>query len=85
MFAVGVVRAVVEDVAILFVFTSQEPPLDETLICKFYHLMECHELGDRLFARVNDYLARHGLGVRRGTVMDTSIIDAPPGTLARHV
>ena len=35
---------------------GEGPAPDETTICKFRHLMESHNLGDRLFYLVNEYL-----------------------------
>ena len=62
---------------------GREPAPDETTICKFRHLMERHNLGDRLFGLVNVYLAENGLKVSRGTIVDASIIDAPSSTKNR--
>ena len=59
---------------------GDEPVSDETTICKFRHLMEQRDLGDALFARVNEYLAENGLAVSRGTIVDATLIDAPSST-----
>ena len=59
---------------------GSEPVPDETTICKFRHLMERQNLGDALFARVNEYLAENGLAVSRGTIVDATLIDAPTST-----
>lgn len=59
---------------------GEEPAPDETTICKFRHLMERHNLGDRLFDLVNQYLKENGLKVNRGTIVDASIINAPSST-----
>ena len=59
---------------------GREPVPDETTICKFRHLMERNNLGDELFARVNEYLAENGLAVSRGTIVDATLIDAPSST-----
>ena len=59
---------------------GEEPAPDETTICKFRHLMESHNLGDRLFKLVNQYLNENGLKVNRGTIVDASIINAPSST-----
>jgi len=59
---------------------GEEPAPDETTICKFRHLMEGHNLGDRLFYLVNQYLQENGLKVNRGTIVDASIINAPSST-----
>jgi IS5 family transposase len=57
-----------------------EPAPDETTVCKFRHLLERHELGKRIFARVNIYLADHGLKVGTGTIVDATILHAPSST-----
>ena len=62
---------------------GREPAPDETTICQFRHLMERHNLGDRLFGLVNGYLAGNGLKVNRGTIVDAGIIDAPGSTKNR--
>ena len=62
---------------------GREPAPDETTVCKFRHLMERHNLGDRLFGLVNEYLRENGLKVNRGTIVDASIIDAPGSTKNR--
>lgn len=59
---------------------GREPVPDETTICKFRHLMERKDLGDALFARVNEYLSENGLVVSRGTIVDATLIDAPSST-----
>lgn len=59
---------------------GEEAAPDETTICKFRHLMERHNLGDRLFYLVNQYLKENGLKVNRGTIVDASIINAPSST-----
>jgi hypothetical protein len=37
---------------------GREPVPDETMICKFRHLLEAHNLGERLFALIREYLGR---------------------------
>ena len=56
---------------------------DETTILKFRHLLEEHDLGEGLFAEINAHLAAMGYGVRKGTIMDASIVDAPSSTKNR--
>ncbi len=36
---------------------------DESTVCKFRHLLEAHNLGDQLFALINEYLEENGLKV----------------------
>lgn len=62
---------------------GHEPVPDETTICKFRHLLEAHQLGEQLFARISTYLAAHGLKVSRGTIVDATIIAAPSSTKNR--
>jgi IS5 family transposase len=57
-----------------------EPVPDETTICKFRHLLEAHQLGGQLFARIGAYLAAQGVTVSRGTIVDATIISAPSST-----
>ena len=56
------------------------PLPDETTILKFRHLLEEHGLGEGLFAEINAHLASLGYGVRKGTIVDASIVDAPSST-----
>jgi IS5 family transposase len=59
---------------------GREPAPDETTICKFRHLLEAHQLGERLFALIRAYLAEQGLTISRGTIVDATIINAPSST-----
>jgi len=59
---------------------GREPVPDETTILNFRHLLERHELGERLFQAVGDYLQTQGLRVSNGTIVDASIISAPSST-----
>ncbi|MBS0164843.1 MAG: IS5 family transposase [Nitrospira sp.] len=59
---------------------GREPVPDETTICKFRHLLEAHQLGQQLFARIGEYLTKQGLQVNRGTIVDATIIRAPSST-----
>lgn len=63
---------------------GREPVPDETTICKFRHLLEFHQLGQPLFARIGAYLATHGMKVNRGTIVDATIITAPGSTKNRQ-
>jgi transposase, IS5 family len=40
---------------------GREPVPDETTVCKFRHLLEEHELGERLFERIGEHLQAKGL------------------------
>jgi transposase, IS5 family len=59
---------------------GREPVPDETTVCKFRHLLEQHGLGQQIFARVNGYLAEHGLKIGTGTIVDATILHAPSST-----
>ena len=53
---------------------------DETTILNFRHLLEKHELARRLLEAVNVHLSEKNLLLRQGTVVDATIIHAPPST-----
>ena len=56
---------------------------DETTILNFRHLLERHELGKGLLEEINAHLESQGLRLREGTIVDTSIIEAPSSTKNR--
>ena len=62
---------------------GREPVPDETTICKFRHILEAHQIGEQLFARIGEYLTKQGLQVDRGTIVDATIISAPSSTKNR--
>jgi len=53
---------------------------DETTILNFRRRIEENELAPEILARVNGHLARKGLMVKHGTMVDATIIDAPSST-----
>ena len=57
---------------------------DESTILHFRHLLERHELGTELFATINAHLAKQGLRLREGTIVDATIIAAPSSTKNRR-
>ena len=59
---------------------GREPVPDETTVCRFRHLLERHELGQRLFEQVHEHLESRGLKVSTGTIVDATIINAPSST-----
>lgn len=63
--------------------TLSEPIPDESTILHFRHLLERHELGAALFEAINAHLARRGLRLREGTIVDATIIEAPSSTKNR--
>jgi IS5 family transposase len=59
---------------------GQESAPDETTVCKFRHLLERNKLGKKLLSTVNEYLARNGIKISKGTIVDATIIGAPSST-----
>jgi transposase, IS5 family len=53
---------------------------DETTILNFRRLIETHGLAEMMFERVNAHLRRKGLMLRKGTIVDATIIAAPSST-----
>ena len=53
---------------------------DETTILNFRRLLEVHELAPRILAVVNGHLSSKGLLIKRGTIVDATIISAPSST-----
>src|SRR4029078_7642512 len=58
----------------------REPIPDETTILNFRHLLEANDLADDIFRAVNALLARKGVLVKRGSIVDATIIAAPSST-----
>ena len=53
---------------------------DATTLENFRHLLERHDLTRAMFAEVNALLAERGLLMHRGTLVDATLIAAPPST-----
>ncbi len=53
---------------------------DESTILRFRHLLEQHEIAPQILERVNAHLVRKGLMLKRGTMVDATIIEAPSST-----
>lgn len=53
---------------------------DETTILNFRRLLEENELAPEILERVNAYLTRKGLLLKRGSIVDATIIAAPSST-----
>jgi transposase, IS5 family len=53
---------------------------DATTLLKFRRLLENHDLCRGLFAAINTDLAARGLLLREGTLVDATLIAAPPST-----
>ena len=53
---------------------------DETTILNFRHLLEANDLADDILKAVNAHLTRKGLLLKRGSIVDATIIAAPSST-----
>jgi IS5 family transposase len=53
---------------------------DATTLLKFRRLLEKHNLTRRIFDEINGHLASKGLTMREGTIVDATLIAAPPST-----
>jgi len=53
---------------------------DETTILNFRHYLEEYHLTEKVFEKTKGYLAEQGLLLREGTIVDATIINAPPST-----
>jgi transposase, IS5 family len=53
---------------------------DETTILKFRHLLERHGLAGALLEEINGLLGERGLILRKGTMVDATLIAAPTST-----
>jgi len=59
---------------------GKDAPPDETTILRFRHLIEKHRLGPKILEVMNRHLARHGVEVQGGTIVDATVIHAPTST-----
>jgi IS5 family transposase len=57
-----------------------EPIPDETTILNFRHLLEANDLAEDILATVNKHLERKGLLLKKGSIVDATIIAAPSST-----
>lgn len=53
---------------------------DESTILRFRHLLEEHQLTERIFAEIRTLLEEKRLLLKSGTIVDATIIAAPPST-----
>lgn len=63
--------------------TSDGVP-DATTLLKFRHLLETNELCKSLFTAINANLSARGLMMRESTLVDATLIAAPPSTTNRE-
>jgi IS5 family transposase len=59
---------------------SREQVPDATTLLKFRRKLEEHQLTKAIFEQVNAHLGQRGLLLREGTLVDATIIAAPPST-----
>lgn len=60
-----------------FDFGRERAP-DSTTLLNFRHLLEEHDLGAALFAKVGNLLLTNGMKLSGGTIVDATLIAAPP-------
>ena len=60
--------------------TLSEPIPDETTVLNFRHMLEESDLAEDIFKQVNAHLSRKGLLLKRGSIVDATIIAAPSST-----
>ena len=59
---------------------SVEAVPDATTLLKFRHLLEAHDLTQKIFAKVGALLSERKLLMKEGTIVDATIIAAPSST-----
>jgi len=59
---------------------NRDPVPDATTLLKFRHWLERHDLTKALFDEIAAMLEERGLLMRQGTIVDATIIAAPPST-----
>ena len=59
---------------------SHESAPDAITLLNFRHLLEPHQLTASIFNTINGHLAEKGLLLREGTIVDATLIAAPPST-----
>jgi IS5 family transposase len=59
---------------------NRDPVPDATTLLKFRHWLERHDLTRALFDEIGAMLEERGLLMRQGTIVDATIIAAPPST-----
>jgi IS5 family transposase len=59
---------------------GRESAPDATTLLKFRHMLEANGLTRQIFDTINGHLAEKGLMMREGTIVDATLIAAPPST-----
>ncbi|NMG68171.1 IS5 family transposase [Azoarcus indigens] len=62
---------------------AREAAPDATTLLKFRRLLERHGLTQKIFEVIKTHLAEKGLTMREGTIVDATLIAAPPSTKNR--
>ena len=62
---------------------TQDSAPDATTLLKFRRMLEENELTRRVFDEIKGHLANKGLTMREGTIVDATLIAAPPSTKNR--
>ena len=62
---------------------AREAAPDATTLLKFRRLLEAHQLTKSIFDTINRHLAAKGLLLKEGTVVDATLIAAPPSVKNR--
>ena len=55
----------------------------ETTILAFKDLLQQHDLGQQIFEVVKSHLKANGMAMKKGTIIDGTLIDAPSSTFTR--
>ncbi|MDP3873240.1 MAG: IS5 family transposase [Methyloversatilis sp.] len=79
----GIEDAIVDSIAVrrfVGVDLIERQPPDATTLLKFRRLLECHDMPARIFALIREQLGQQGLILREGTIVDATLIAAPPST-----
>ena len=63
---------------------AREAAPDAMTLLKFRRLLETHQLTESIFNAINAHLAEKGLLLREGTIVDATLIAAPPSTKNRE-
>ncbi len=53
---------------------------DETTVCKFRHMLERNKMQEEFLGIVNKLLGEKGYFMKKGTIVDATLIDAPSST-----
>ena len=59
---------------------GRESVPDATTLLKFRHLLEAHQIGAAMFAEIGKLLQANGMKLSGGTIVDATLIAAPPST-----